>query len=48
MGWVISLAMLVGCIFVKDINILIASGLFAIAGSIGVVATAMNNKNDKK
>lgn len=38
MGWAISIPFLVAYFITKDVQILIASGLFAIAGSIASVA----------
>lgn len=37
MGWLMSLILLLIGLFAKDSNIVIASGMFAIAGSIEVV-----------
>ena len=44
MGWLISLALLIGCIWTKDVNMLMASGLFAIAGSVEMLATKFSKK----
>ena len=49
MGWIISIALLLGVAFVKRFTftgdaILIASALFAIAGSIGGAASIIANK----
>lgn len=52
MGWIFSLALfVVGCIKV-DSMVLVAAGLFAVAGSIGlgsscIVAALKNNKNEE-
>lgn len=53
MGWLISLALLVGVAFVKGFTItgdaiLIASALYAIAGAIGGAATVLSKKGDKQ
>ena len=52
MGWLISIAMLIGIAFVKRFTftgdaILIASALFAIAGSLGGAANILANKLQK-
>lgn len=39
MGWIISLALLIGGLIVDDRSFVMAAALFAIAGSIGAVAT---------
>ena len=53
MGWLISLVLLIGIAFVKKFTfsgdaILIASALFAIAGSLGGAANIIVNKINKK
>lgn len=45
MGWLMSLTTLIVGLFAKDSNIVIASGLFAIAGSIEVLN--VKRKEDK-
>ena len=49
MGWLICTGLLVGtALFGNNLsveNVMIAAGLFAVAGSIGSVATALNKKN---
>lgn len=50
MGWIISCVLLAGIAFTKGFTfsgdaILIASGLFAIAGSLGGAANIIVNKN---
>ena len=49
MGWLFSVALLtVGLIYKNDV-LVVTSGLFTIAGSIGAAAVTLknNNKNDK-
>lgn len=36
MGWIFCITCLIGYVWTKDIGILIAAGLFAIAGAIGL------------
>lgn len=44
MGWIISIVLLIGCVWTKDINMLQVSGLFAIAGSIEMLAAKFIKK----
>jgi hypothetical protein len=44
MGWLISLAILVACIWTKDVGMFQVSGLFAIAGAIETLATKFHKK----
>lgn len=52
MGWIISLALLIGCAFVdapfSGDAILVAAGLFAVAGSIGGAASIITRKDKDK
>ena len=51
MGWIISIALLIGCAFTdtpfSGDAILVASGLFAIAGCIGGAASILSKKDDQ-
>lgn len=43
MGWIFSIAFMIAAIFNRDVNFIIAAGLFAISGSIG-----LNGPSSKK
>ena len=45
MGWLMSLILLLIGLFAKDSNIVVASGMFAIAGSIEIIG--VKGKDDK-
>lgn len=45
MGWFVSLALFVAYIFTRDAALLNASGLFAIAGAIGIGAALIHSKD---
>lgn len=48
MGWLIAIpALLVGVIIHNDI-LIVTSGLFAIAGSLGSIATVVKQNNDQQ
>ena len=44
MAWLICFALLIGCVWTKDIAFLYASGLFAIAGAIETLAVKFTKK----
>ena len=52
MGWVLSIGLLIGGLIFKNNAVFIASGLFAISGSISIwlntIASAIEKDKDKK
>lgn len=44
MAWIVSFIILGSCIWTKSVDMLYASGLFAIAGSIEILATKFHKK----
>lgn len=44
MCWIICLAIMFSCIWSKNMDMFMTSGLFAIAGAIEILATKFHNK----